>query len=91
MILRTNSSNRSALFWGITKGNPLPTFRDGVSVKDYHSTLRSTPEERRSHEYRGGSQKSQTVIHLHVQHSEFVVSNENALCSYVTYELDLYV
>ena len=26
----------------------VPTFRDNISVKDYHSTLRNIPEERRS-------------------------------------------
>jgi hypothetical protein len=31
-----------------------------TSVKVYHSTLRNTPEERRSHQHRGVSLKSQT-------------------------------
>jgi hypothetical protein len=59
-------------YYAASKGNPLPTFRDNdprplnmgpicypeTSVKDYHSTLRNTPEERRSHQNRGGSLKS---------------------------------
>jgi hypothetical protein len=31
-----------------------------TSIKDYHTTPRNIPEERRSHQYRGGSLKSQT-------------------------------
>jgi hypothetical protein len=43
--------------YSVSSGNLLPTFRDNISVpthcpgtslKDYHSTLRSTPEEGRS-------------------------------------------
>jgi hypothetical protein len=43
--------------------NLLPTFRDNVqtSVKDYHSALRNTSEERRSHQHRGGSLKSRNI------------------------------
>jgi hypothetical protein len=33
-----------------------------MSVKDYHSTLPNTPQERRSHQHRGGSLKSWTMI-----------------------------
>jgi hypothetical protein len=33
-----------------------------TSVKDYHSTLRYTPEGRRSHQHRGGSLKSRAVL-----------------------------
>ena len=35
-----------------------------TSVKDYHSTLRNIPEERRSHQHRGGSLKSKTPYSL---------------------------
>jgi hypothetical protein len=35
-----------------------PIFRPETSVKDYHLTLRNIPEERRSHQHRGGSLKS---------------------------------
>jgi hypothetical protein len=51
-------------YYASSNGNPLPTFRNNVSVlkglgptrpetsvKDYHSTLRKTPKERRSHIY----------------------------------------
>jgi len=34
-----------------------------TSVRNYHSTLRNIPEERRSHLHRGGSLKSRIVIH----------------------------
>jgi hypothetical protein len=42
-------------YYAASSHNPLPTFRDNVSVpssgvKDYHSTLRNIPEERRSQE-----------------------------------------
>jgi hypothetical protein len=30
-----------------------------TSVHDYHSTLRDIPEQRRSHQHRGGNMKSQ--------------------------------
>jgi hypothetical protein len=33
-----------------------------TSVKDYYSTLRYTPEQRRSHQHRGGSLKSRSII-----------------------------
>jgi hypothetical protein len=33
-----------------------------TSVKDYHSTLRNIPEERRAHQHRGGSLKSRLAI-----------------------------
>ena len=81
-------------YYATSSSNPLPTFRDNVSVpslrvknskkqnfssfypriswplkmgailcpetsvKDYHSMLRNTPEERRSHRHRGGSLRS---------------------------------
>jgi hypothetical protein len=59
-------------YYATSNGNPLPTFRDKLSgpasegqevqeeksVKDYHSKLRNTPEEHRSHQHRGGSLKS---------------------------------
>jgi hypothetical protein len=35
-----------------------PNRRPETSVQDYHSTLRNIPDERRSHEHRGGSLKS---------------------------------
>jgi hypothetical protein len=67
--------------YAASSGNPLPAFRDNVSVssskvkktrtswllkmgrircpetsvKDYRSTLRNIPEERRAHQHRGGS------------------------------------
>ena len=71
-------------YYAPSSGNPLPTFRDNVSVpssrikkskkqrgplkmgpircpetsvKDYHSTLRNIPKERRSNQHRGGSLK----------------------------------
>jgi hypothetical protein len=57
-------------YYAASSSNPLPTFRDNVSfpssrVKkskkkikpDYHAKLLNTPEERRSHQYRGGSLK----------------------------------
>jgi hypothetical protein len=43
------------------------TLEDGTdtfpetSAKNYHSTLRNTPEERRSHKHRGGSLKPRFV------------------------------
>jgi hypothetical protein len=37
-----------------------------TSVKEYHSTLRNTPEERRSHQHRGGSLKSELLYHFYV-------------------------
>jgi hypothetical protein len=33
-----------------------------TSVKDYHSTLRYTPEERKSHDHRGGCLKSKNTV-----------------------------
>jgi hypothetical protein len=58
----------------VSCGNCLPTFRDKLSVpslrvldtircpetsiKNYHTTPLNIPEERRSHQYRGGSLKS---------------------------------
>jgi hypothetical protein len=45
-----------------SNGSPLPTFRDNLSVKNYHSTLGSTQKERRCHQYRGGSLKSRIVL-----------------------------
>ena len=41
--------------WPLKMG---PIRRPETSVKDYHSTLRNIPEERRSHQHRGGSLKS---------------------------------
>jgi hypothetical protein len=50
-------------YYAASNGNHLPTFQDNVSVpdlwyryvvpkrKDYHSTLRNAPEERRSHKF----------------------------------------
>jgi hypothetical protein len=37
----------------VSNGNPVP-----LPLKDYHSTLRYTPEERRSHQHHGGSLRS---------------------------------
>ena len=56
---------RTALFWVITQREP--TFRDNLSVRKYHYSLRNNPEERSSHPLRGGSLKSRT---------EFFVSSE---------------
>jgi hypothetical protein len=44
------------------------TLEDGtdISVRDFHSTLCNTPEERRSHQLRGGSLKSQKQICVHI-------------------------
>jgi hypothetical protein len=58
-------------YYTASSGNPLPTFRDNVLVpsssvkkykKDYHSTLRNTPEARTSHQHRGGSLKSRILF-----------------------------
>jgi hypothetical protein len=46
----------SCTSWPLKMG---PIYCPETSVKDYHSTLRNTPEERRSHQYRGGRLKSQ--------------------------------
>jgi hypothetical protein len=37
-----------------------------TSVKDYHSTLRNTPEEGISHLHRGGSLKSRIIVTFRV-------------------------
>jgi hypothetical protein len=39
-----------------------PTGCPETSVKDYHSTLRNTPQERRHHQHRGGGLKSLEVL-----------------------------
>jgi hypothetical protein len=51
---------RIALFLGTTQRRMVIFYRrfGTTSVKDYHSTLRNTPEERRSQQHRGGSLKS---------------------------------
>jgi hypothetical protein len=36
-----------------------------TSVKDYHSTLRNTTEQRSCHQHRGGSLKSQLLQYVH--------------------------
>jgi hypothetical protein len=38
-----------------------------TSVKDFHTTPRNTPEERRSHQHRGGSLRSSFILHRRVQ------------------------
>jgi hypothetical protein len=57
-------------YYAASNGNPLPTFRDFLTLedgadtlsrnvsKDYHWTLRNTAEGRRSHQQIGGSLKS---------------------------------
>jgi hypothetical protein len=61
-------------YYAVSCGNCLQTFRDNVSasswiamgpircpetsVNNYHTTPRNIPEERRSHQYRGGKLKS---------------------------------
>jgi hypothetical protein len=68
---RTKTREICALleYYAASNGNPLPTFRDNVSVpssrvkksvKDCHSTLRSTPKERSPQQHSGGSLKSRT-------------------------------
>jgi hypothetical protein len=50
-----------------------PTRSPETSVKDYHSALRNTPEERRSHHHRGGSLRSRILSrksHLHARNFE---------------------
>jgi hypothetical protein len=42
-----------------------------TSVKDYHSTLRYTPEERKSHQHRGGSLKSLKVRVFYIFNLQF--------------------
>jgi len=60
---------RSRGYYAAYSGNPLPTFRDNLSVpgpigrpetsvRNCHCTLRSISEERRSHPYRDGNLKS---------------------------------
>jgi hypothetical protein len=39
-----------------------PIRRPETLVKDYHPTLRYTVDERRSHQHRGGSLKSQILV-----------------------------
>jgi hypothetical protein len=51
-------------FWHLKMG---PVRCPDTSVKDYHSTVRNTPEECRSHQHRGGSLKSRTFITVSVQ------------------------
>ena len=45
----------------IFKGQEGSTRCPETSLKDYHSTLRNTPEDRRSHQYRGRSLKSRMI------------------------------
>jgi hypothetical protein len=47
-----------------------------TSVKCYHSTLRNTPEERTSHQHRGGSLKPRIVLQVYIK---FVAKNEERL------------
>jgi hypothetical protein len=58
----TNRSNKAGLLhwtsWPLKVGQiRCPE----TSVKDFHSTLRSTPEERRSHQHRGGNLKPRII------------------------------
>jgi hypothetical protein len=66
---------RSAPFWGITQRRVLIIYRRfgttyrsirclETSVKDYHSTLRYTPEQRSFHQHRIGSLKSRIALNL---------------------------
>ena len=41
----------------------LPTFRDNLSVTNYHYSLRDNPEQRTSHLLRGGSPKSRKYFY----------------------------
>jgi hypothetical protein len=73
MEIATNKSMLSALFWDIMLRRVVFTDVSGqligdiftgpihcseTSVNNYHTTLRNIPEERRSHQHRGGSLKS---------------------------------
>jgi hypothetical protein len=57
------------------------TLEDGIdtfpekSVKDYHSTLRNIPEERRSHQYRGGTLKSRIKWEVMTGQMQLIYSN----------------
>ena len=53
---------RSIFFFDLlTSEDVTNTFFPETSAKDYHSTLRNTPEERRSHQHRSGSLKSRML------------------------------
>jgi hypothetical protein len=60
MIYYLTNHLRSAFFWDITRRRVVIVFRrcPETSVIKYHTTPRNTPEERRSHQHRGGSLKS---------------------------------
>ena len=52
-----------------------------ASVKDYHSTLRHTPEERKSHQHRGGSLKRDlSVSNSQAGQTKFITKQISALC-----------
>jgi hypothetical protein len=85
-----------------SSGNPLPTFRENISVpssriysswtswplkmgpircpetsvKDFHSTLRNTLEERRSHQHSDGSPKSRIVGDCYARWQLFLWSSQ---------------
>jgi hypothetical protein len=46
----------------VIKGQEDQEGKGKVSLKDYHSTLRNTPEERSSHQHRGASMKSRILL-----------------------------
>jgi hypothetical protein len=84
-------------YYAASNGNSVPTFRENVSVpfsrvkkpkkstetsvKDYHCMLRNTPEERRCHQYRGGSLKILTLIGIRKE--------DHSILLYVTHMLYL--
>jgi hypothetical protein len=64
------ATNQLPAFYYSCTSRPLkmgPIRRPETSVKDYHSTLRYTPEERRSHQHRGGNLKSKTGTAVYVE------------------------
>jgi hypothetical protein len=65
--IRLGFTIRSALFWGLTQRRMVILYRRfGTHTlsrnEDYHPTLLKTPEERRSHQHRGGSPKSRIGV-----------------------------
>ena len=61
-VLVRSSTVKEVLFSSSTSWplNMRPIRCSETSVKNYHSSLRNIPEERRYHQHRGGSLKSQT-------------------------------
>jgi hypothetical protein len=63
MLMWNITQRRVVKFYRLLEQRIGPIFKgqdvqEETSVKDYHSTLRNIPEERRCHQYRGGRLKS---------------------------------